>query len=134
MQRRCKRRKATVLVIALVCLSVVLSLISYMLLDAIRAQRELRRQRDLRQCELLLRAGYDRAELMLEEDASYRGESWHIPAVDIVDRGDARITITITHDSADEPGEIHVVAEYPYGDEQSIRRSTTTPLSATNKE
>ena len=60
LRREC-RRTGAVLVVALVCLFIVMSLLGGMLKGALRERRQLGQQRDLRQTELLLEAGVDRA-------------------------------------------------------------------------
>src|SRR5262249_1108140 len=119
-----------VLVAALVCLLVVMAILSAMLLGALRAHRELHRERDLRQTELLLQAGSDRAVFRFANDPNYRGETWELPAASIADRGDGRVTIEISSDAGQNAKTAKVVAEYPLGDEWSIRRSRTFNLQA----
>src|SRR2546423_6395914 len=86
-------RQGAVLVAALVCLLVVMAMLGAMLKGTLLAQRQLHRERDLRQTELLLQAGSDRAAYRLASDANYRGETWNLPANVIADNGEARITI-----------------------------------------
>jgi hypothetical protein len=119
------RRSGAVLVAALVCLLIVMGILGAMLQGALRERRQLHRERDLRQTELLLRAGVERAVFRLVSDSDYRGETWNVPAEEIVGSGSARVTIEVSR-PANEPGsQISVVAEYPAGNETSIRRSDT---------
>ena len=120
------RRRAAVLVAALVCLAIVMALVAAMLSGTLRATRQLRVQRDLRQCELLLEAGLDRAAARAAAEA-YEGETWDVPAAEIVGAGDGRVTIQVQR-AGDELPRLHVVAEYPAGGELSIRRSRTVQL------
>ena len=95
---------------------------------ALGARRQLRAERDLRQAELLLQAGADRAALQLVRQTDYRGETWTTPAQALAGRG--QVTIEALHDSATIPWRIHIVAEYPLGSERSIRRSQTFVIPA----
>jgi hypothetical protein len=119
------RREGAVLVAALVCLLVVMTMLGAMLLSALRAHRELHRERDLRQTELLLQAGSDRAVARFANDPTYRGETWELPAASIADKGNGRVTIKISSEADQNGKTANVVAEYPVGDEWSIRRSRT---------
>jgi hypothetical protein len=118
-------RGGTVLVAALVCMLVVMTIVGSMLQGTLRARRQLHAQRDLRQTELLLEAGLDRAALRLAREADYRGETWKIPADQIAGRGDGQVTVTASRTSNESPWQVSVVAEYPLGNESSIQRSRT---------
>jgi type II secretory pathway component PulK len=120
-----KQRKGAVLVTALVCLLIVMALLGSMLQNTLRARRQLRTERDLRQAELLLQAGADRAAFRLSKDADYRGETWKLPAKSVIGSGEAEVVIEVSHESEKKPWQVHVVAEYPVGSELSIRRSHT---------
>jgi len=119
------RHRGAVLVVALVSMFVVMAMIGSMLQGTLRARKHLHVQRDLRQTELLLQAGADRAAFRLANEAAYRGETWNLPSEDIVGGGDGQVTIAASRDSDARPWEVHVVAEYPAGSESSIRRSRT---------
>ena len=118
-------RRGTVLVAALVCLLIVMALLGSMLQGSLRARRQMHVQRDLRQCELLLQAGALRAAQRLATQAEYRGETWAVPAEQIVGAGEGQVTIAATRDADDQPWQLSVVAEYPLSGECSIRRSRT---------
>ena len=120
---RCRR--GAVLVVTLVAMLVVMALVGGMLKSTLRARRQLLVERDLRQTELLLQAGIDRAAYRLARATDYRGETWDLPADEIVGRGDGRVTISASRSAGGEPWDVHVVAEYPVGDASSIRRSHT---------
>jgi hypothetical protein len=127
-----RRRRGAVLVAALVCLVIVMALIGTMLVGALRSGRQMRVERDRRQCELLLQAGLDRSALRLSTaDAPYAGEVWDIPATDIGGSADAQVTIEVTRPANESP-QVRVRAEYPLGSEHSIRRSRTFQLSSNN--
>jgi hypothetical protein len=123
------RTQGAILIAALVCLAIVMGLLGSMLASAIRAGRQLHAERDLRQCELLLAAGVTRAELRVAKEPGYRGETWRLPAAEIVARGDGEVTIEVALDAEQKPRQLSVIAEYPIGGERSIRRSRTVVLS-----
>ena len=124
------RRRGTILVVALVCLLIVMTLVALLLQGALRARRQLRAERDRRQAELLLAAGIERAALRLADEADYRGETWELPAEAIVGTGSGQVTISAAREAADRPWQVYVVAEYPLGSELSIRRSRTVLVSS----
>lgn len=119
------RRQGAILVASLVCLLVVVAILSAMLLRAMRAHRQLHRERDLRQTELLLQAGMERTAFRLAGDPNYRGETWELPAASIADSGNGRVTIEVSAEAGQNTNTAKVVAEYPIGNEWSIRRSRT---------
>jgi Tfp pilus assembly protein PilV len=116
-------QRGAVLVAALVCLLVVTTLLSTMLQTALRSRRQLHRERDLRQTELLLQAGMARAAFQLANQPEYRGEMWNLPAVAIVGSGGGQVTIDVSIKSDAQAWHVEVMAEYPAGGEKSIRRS-----------
>jgi hypothetical protein len=128
---RCRqhRRHGAALVATLVCLVIVMAILGNMLVGALRTGRQMRVERDRRQCELLLQAGLDRVARRTPE-ATYTGEVLDVPAAQIGGSGDGQITIRISHPEAAQP-HIHVLAEYPVGSESSIRRSRTVRLQST---
>jgi hypothetical protein len=123
-----RRRRGAVIVATLVCLLVVMALLTAMLQGALRARRQLPVQRDLRQCELLLTAGLDRAAHRLASEADYRGETWSLPADSTARLADGQVTITASRPTPDQPCQISATAEYPLGTPLSIRRTHTITL------
>jgi len=123
-------RRGAVLIAALVCLAIVMAMLAAMLVGALQISRQMRVERDRRQCELLLQAGLDRAALRVSAAEPYPGEVWAVPAADIIERGDGRVTIEVSRSGA-APPQIHVVAEYPIGTASSIRRSRKVQLQPT---
>jgi hypothetical protein len=118
-------------------LLVVLGILSGMLHSAIRARRQLHAERDLRQTEMLLEAGLDRAASALRQSADYRGETWNIPAADILGRGDGQMVVEVKDGSDANARQVHITAEYPHGSERSVRRSgdfTINVLRTQNEE
>jgi type II secretory pathway pseudopilin PulG len=121
------RRRGLVLLAALVCLSIVLAMMGSMLLGALRRSRELRTERDRRQCELLLQAGVDRSAYRWSAELGYRGETWKLDASEITGRGPGSVTIQVQTNTP-QGRQVEIVAEYPAGDEFSIRRSRSITL------
>jgi hypothetical protein len=107
-----------------------MAILSAMLLGALRAHRQLHRERDLRQTELLLQAGTERAVFRLAGDPNYRGETWELPAASIANSGNGRVTIEVSAAAGQNTKTAKVVAEYPLGNEWSIRRSRTFPIQS----
>lgn len=122
-----RRRRGSVLIVAMVCLLVVTSLLGQMLLSALRSGRQLHAERDFVQCELLMQAGVDRGHEKLARAADYAGEILDLPASEILGSGPGRITIEIQR-LTDAPLQLQVSAEYPVGNETSVRRSRTITL------
>jgi hypothetical protein len=127
-----RQRSGLMIVVALVCLLIVTSIICSMLQSALRARRQLHVERDRRQAELLLEAGADRAVSRLAADASFRGDTWTVPADAIIGQGDGRVMIEISRSNDEDAWQLHAVAEYPLGRGFPIRRSHTFPISLTN--
>jgi hypothetical protein len=119
------QRRGVVLVAALVCLLIVMTILGSTLLATLRSARQLHLERDLRQCELLFVAGMDRAAFRLTNEMDYRGETWKLPAPAIVGSGDGLVTIEVSRGPGGDSPQVTVVAEYPTGSELSIRRSRT---------
>ncbi len=130
MKQQPARRSGTVLIAALVCLVIVMALVGAMLVGALRIGRQLRVERDARQCELLLQAGLDLAALRAAAAETYAGEVWDVPATEIGGTGVGQVTIQVSRpDQA--PPQLRILAEYPVGDEHSIRRSRSVQLQST---
>ena len=127
---RSNKRSGAVIIAALVCLLVVMAILGTMLRGTLRNYRYMRSERDLRQTELLLQAGSDRAANRLANDANYRGETWSLPSDAIAGSGDGRVTIEITPATDKAAGNAKVLAEYPLGGETSIRRSVVFQIPA----
>jgi hypothetical protein len=101
-----------------------------MLQTTLRSGRQLHRERDRRQAEFLLQAGADRAAQLVLANPEFRGDTWTLPDEMIVGQGGGAVTTEIRRESEQAPWQLHVVAEYPLGDEFSIRRSRTFVIDA----
>ena len=116
-------RQGAVLVAVLVCLLVVMAILGSMLKGTLRAHRQLRRERDLRQTEVLLQSGSQRTLARLEKDADYAGETWNLAADVFEGKGAGQVVINILPAKDQAPRQALITAEYPLGGETSIRRS-----------
>src|SRR5881227_3826668 len=90
-----QRNRGAVLIAALVCLAIIVAMVGSMLVAALAAGRQLHAERDLRQCDLLLQAGADRAAYRLATDRDYRGETWTLDTNKIVGNGNGKVTIEV---------------------------------------
>jgi hypothetical protein len=111
-----------------VALAIVVGILGPMLLTAVQARRQLLRERDLRQCELLLAAGLDRAARQIARDTTYEGETWTLTADATRGFAEGRVTIRVADDSQSASTQVKVTAEYPLAEETTIRRSFTGHL------
>jgi type II secretory pathway component PulK len=123
-------RSGAVLVAALVCLLIVISILGTMLRATLRTGRQLHVERDRRQAELLLQAGADRAARLLASNSQFRGDTWTLPAEAILDQGGGTVTTSLARESEELPWQLQVSAEYPLGRDFSIRRSRTFLVEA----
>lgn len=126
--RPATRRRGAVLVAALVCLLVVMAVIAAMLQSALRSRRYMQTERDVRQAELLLRAGIVRAAQRMRADEHYSGEQWQLAAAEIVGLYPGQVTVEVASTDHDQTRRVYVLAEYPLGNQSSVRRSRTLVL------
>ena len=124
-RRRASRRRGAMLVVALACLAIVMAIVGVMLQTALRARRQLHVERDLRQVELLLEAGVDRAAFGLASDSNYVGETWRIPSEQLLGCGDGEVVIVAARSGDAEPWSVRIAAEYASGAPTSVRRTRT---------
>ena len=122
-RRRSRHQRGVVLIAALVCLLIVMAMLGQMLLGVMRSGRQLHRERDRRQCELLLQAGIERAVYRSAADGAYAGETWRIEAGELLGQGAGEVTIERTANENESAVRLLVTAEYPTGSEHSVRRS-----------
>jgi type II secretory pathway component PulK len=126
--RRPKLRRGSVLVAALVCLAIIVAMLGGMLVAAMRTRSQLRTERDLRQCELLLQAGIDRATYLLSTERIYRGETWTVSAETLAGTAGGEVTIELSPGTEANTQQFTITAEYPIDSETSIRRSRTISI------
>ncbi len=110
-------RCGTLALITLVTLTVVMALGASLLTGALQAHCQLRRERDVRQADLLVRAGFARAEQQFAKSAEYDGETWEFSG--------GEITIILTND---QPPRAAVSVIWPGIHPQPIRRSAEFTL------
>lgn len=118
-------RRGAMLVVALACMAIVMAIIGAMLQGALRTRRQLHVERDLRQTELLLEAGLDRAAFELAQDSEYEGETWTIPSERLLGSGDGEVVIVVSRRGDADSWRVRVAAEYPLGTASSVRRTRT---------
>jgi type II secretory pathway component PulK len=105
-------RSGTLALITLVTLTVVMALGASLLTGTLQSHRQLRRERDVRQADLLVRAGLARATQQLAKSREYEGETWEFSG--------AEITIKLAGDDS-RRAEVNVT--WPGIHPQPIRRS-----------
>ena len=88
-------RSGAVLVAALVCLLIVMSILGTMLQSSLRTGRQLHVERDRQQAEFLLQAGADRAARLFATDPEFRGDTWTLPAEAILGHGGGVVTTSL---------------------------------------
>jgi hypothetical protein len=122
-------RRASILICVLVCLAVATALVVQTTLSALRARRDVRTQSQLRQTELLLEAGVERAAQQLGANADYTGEIWSLSPQSIPGCNLVQIEIKVTPLDGDWPRRVEVVAQTSAGGPNVIQRSYTFPIN-----
>ncbi len=118
-----RSRQASILVCVLVCMAVATALVVATTRSALRARREVRTQRQLRQVEFVLEAGIQRAARQLATDAQYSGETWTLSEATVHSLGSAQVEIEVS------PREVRVVARMPATGPTVVQRSYTFPIN-----
>jgi hypothetical protein len=122
------KRQGAVLVVAMVCLLVVTAIIGTMIRGTLRNHRQLRSEKDLRQAELLLDAGVARASKRLAANPDFRNETWSLQPDAITGAGEGLVIIELSGTEAQDSLTARISAEYPAGNELSVRRSRSVQL------
>lgn len=123
-------RHASILICVLVCLAVATALVVQTTRSALQGRRDALTQRHLRQTELLLEAGVERAAQRLGADVEYTGEIWSLSAESIPGCSLAQVEITVPSlDDGAWPRRVQVVASLSAGGPNVIQRSYTFPLN-----
>ncbi len=99
-RRRERSRSGLMVIAALTCLLIVTTIVAAMLQSAIRMRRQLHAERDLRQTELLLTAGAERAANRLQQEPEFTGDTWDLPADAIVGRAAGRVTTQVNRSAS----------------------------------
>jgi hypothetical protein len=117
------------MVVALACLFISLSLVTSMIQGALRDRRSLRSHRDQRQTHWLVQSAAERAAYRLANEADYRGETWR-PVLGEGDRAAAgEVVVEATREDDGDPWQVRIVAQFPAGVVQSVRRTHTFEIS-----
>lgn len=124
-------RRGTILVIAMIALLIVTMLGAALLQTAVASLRQVHREQQILQAELLADAGCQRAVALLEESAEYRGDDWQVPAEQLKSASPAIVRIRV---QKPEPGnmafQVESIAEYPQSSPQSVRVTRKLVLRA----
>ncbi|BBO35272.1 hypothetical protein [Lacipirellula parvula] len=125
-------RQGALLIAALACMAVAIAIIGVLFSSSLRTRRQLHAERDLRQVELLVDAGLRRAAAKLSADESYDGETWRIPADQLLQNGAAEVTIAVApsqkaEDSSedDDTVDVTIAARYPLNIPRTVQRTRT---------
>ena len=122
-------RRASVLVCVLACMVVAIALVVSTTRSALRARREVRTQRQLRQVEFVLEAGIQRAARQLSNHAEYRGETWTLSPTATAGLDSTQVEIEISSINGARPRQVKVVARLPAKSPALIQRSYTFPIN-----
>ena len=121
--RRHTIRRASILVCVLVCLAVSTALVTSTVQTALVARRAVRTQHQLRQTELLLAAGVQRAALQFQASSDYEGETWQLSPHTIPGIENAQVQIELASAEGDSSREVHVTARLSLAEHAAIQRS-----------
>ncbi len=122
-------RQASVLVCVLACMVVAMALVVSTTRSALRAHREVRTQRQLRQVEFVLEAGIQRAARQLSNHAEYRGETWNLSPTATAGLDSAQVEIEVSSIDDGRPHQVKVVVRLPAKSPAVIQRSYTFPIN-----
>jgi hypothetical protein len=110
-------------------MAIVVGLLGTLCRTALLARGQLRADTYALQAQWCADAGWARAARRLNDDVAYTGERWEI-ALDSAGRQRvARIEIEVDRKTSDEETQVTVVAEYPFGDPRSVRRTLSLKVS-----
>ena len=130
-------QRASILICVLVCLAVSTALVTSMVHNALQSRREIRTQHQVRQAELLLAAGVQRAAQQLQLASDYLGEEWTL-ALGVIPHVDSgRVTIYATRAEGKRQRKVSVTAHLLIGDSIVVQRSysfSTKLNNSKNKE
>lgn len=120
---RPKSRQASILVCVLVCLAIATAIVTSTVRSALGARRAMRSQHQLRQTELLLVAGVQRASQQLQADAEFGGETWQLAPRAIPGTSSALVKIEVAQVAGDGSRRIDVTAQLSPGTHATVQRS-----------
>lgn len=129
-------RRGAVLVAAMACLLIAMSLAVTALADVLLQRKQLRVERSARQAELLLTAGRDLAAARLASDASYAGDKSEltVPTAGEFARAEIEIALVDPAPSGGGYSAFSVTATFPVGGPRPIRRSQVFHLPTPSRE
>lgn len=129
-QRRGGHRRGAILVLAMVCVAVTMSIMTLLVRSALMHRAAHTTQKYAAQANWLVASALDLAAARLAADSSYTGEIWEIPPDKFTRREPApdsqpavvRIEVKPVANTPDER-EIRVTADYPNSTQHRVRRS-----------
>ncbi len=127
-------RAGTILICVLACLAITTAMVTATLRSTLRDYREVRKERILRQTELVLEAGILRAREQLAANPEYEGETWQLS--DSIVPGEIPATVEIAVDRAGDSPRVGVTARLGVSP-QIIQRSfefNFEPTTLSNEE
>jgi len=122
-------RQASILVCVLACMVVATALVVAATRSALQARHEVRTQRQLRQMELVLEAGIQRAARQLSADPQFNGETWTLSESTIPGLGSAQVEIEVSSHGDGLPQQVQVVARLPATGPPVVQRSYTFSIN-----
>lgn len=120
---RAGHRTGAVMVAALVCLLLVTALVTAMLQSALQSRRQLRVEQHVRQTQLLLQAGAERAGYQIAADAGYQGETLRLLIPGSAETREGEVAIRATNIESRSLTRVEVVARYPLDSPHVVKRT-----------
>ena len=110
----CRARRGTVMLVAMVCLTLSVGLLAGLLRLAATQHKQVRYELMRLQADWLAEAGIERAVHRLQNDADYAGETWKLGPDDLDQAAAGQVTIQV-RTLPDNPGvrQVQVQAVYP---------------------
>jgi hypothetical protein len=97
-----------------------------------RSSRQLRHERDCRQCEFILEAAVHRVAKEFNGKKDVHELDWKISSAEIVDSRDGHVRVVLIK-TEQTRSQWRIVAEYPVGNEWSVRRAKNLWVDTTLK-
>ncbi|MEN1678425.1 MAG: hypothetical protein AAGJ46_02455 [Planctomycetota bacterium] len=126
---RSDRKSGVALVCVIVCLSIATTMAAASTSAILKQRRSLKKERQLRQVELLLDAGLQRASAQLLADRGYTGELWRLDTEVLQCMGAAAVQIRIDREPSSPVASVTIVASLPADSDTPVRRSSTYYLT-----
>ena len=117
------RNAGSIVICVLGCMVVVTGLIATMTHSALQARRDMRSQHRLRQTELVLEAGVQRATDRLSSDREYMGESWQMTEAILPSADEVIVEITVSEDNDSQQREVTVIAQLISSSQVQVKRT-----------